>query len=286
LVLDRYELTACESLQDALSALAADPSARPFAGGTDLMVLMEAGQLPPGRYVDLSRLRELRGIDVTADAVTLGAMTTYTDVLRSDVLQREFPMLGMAAAETGGVATQNRGTIGGNIANASPAADTPPALIVYDAELELVSSRGARRVAYQTFHTGYKKMDLSPGELIARVRLPRAHDGWRQYYRKVGTRKAQAISKVCFAAAADAANGTVRDVRIALGSVAPTVVRAIATESSVRGRAVDAAVIAGAERALASEIAPIDDVRSTAAYRRRVAQNLLREFLETLQSNP
>src|SRR5262245_35948561 len=133
--LDRYELTVCASLQDALSALASDPSARPFAGGTDLMVLMEAGHLPAGRYVDLSRVRELRGIDTGGDAVTLGAMTTYTEVLRSNVLRREFPLLGMAAAETGGVATQNRGTIGGNIANASPAADTPPALIVYDAEL-------------------------------------------------------------------------------------------------------------------------------------------------------
>jgi CO/xanthine dehydrogenase FAD-binding subunit len=246
------------------------------------MVLMEAGHLPPGRYVDLSRVRELRGIDVTADAVTLGAMTTYTDVLRSEILRHEFPLLGLAAAETGGIATQNRGTIGGNIANASPAADTPPALIVYDAELELISSRGIRRVVYEKFHTGYKKIDLAPGELIARVRLPRGRAGWHQYYRKVGTRKAQAISKICVAAVADAPDDTVRDLRIALGSVAPTVVRARATEASVRGRAVDEGVIAAAERAIASEIAPIDDIRSTAAYRRRVAQNLIREFLQSL----
>jgi CO/xanthine dehydrogenase FAD-binding subunit len=280
--LDRYELKTCASLQEALSALASDPSARPFAGGTDLMVLMEAGHLPAGRYVDLSRVRELRGIDTAADAVTLGAMTTYTDVLRSEILRREFPLLGMAAAETGGVATQNRGTVGGNIANASPAADTPPALIVYDAELELVSSRGVRRLAYEKFHTGYKKMDLSPGELIARVRLPRGRAAWRRYYRKVGTRRAQAISKVCFAGTADVVDGNVRDLRIALGSVAPTVVRAVATEAAARGRAVDDRVVADAASALASEIAPIDDVRSTAAYRLRVAQNLLREFLHSL----
>jgi len=282
--LHRYELTACDSLQDALAALAADPSARPFAGGTDLMVLMDAGHLPPGRYIDLWKVRELRDIDVTAEAVTLGALTTYTEVLKADILRREFPMLGIAATETGGIATQNRGTIGGNIANASPAADTPPALVAYDAELELVSSRGVRRVAYEQFHTGYKKMDLAPGELIARVRLPRGRKGWRDYYRKVGTRKAQAISKVCFAAAADVADGRVRDLRIALGSVAPTVVRCAATETAVRGHAVDDAVVVKAQRALASEIEPIDDIRSTAAYRLRVAQNVLREFLTRIRA--
>ena len=282
--LHRYELTACDSLQDALAALAADPSARPFAGGTDLMVLMDAGHLPPGRYIDLWKVRELRDIDVTAEAVTLGALTTYTEVLKAEVLRREFPMLGIAAAETGGIATQNRGTIGGNIANASPAADTPPALVAYDAELELVSSRGVRRVAYEKFHTGYKKMDLAPGELIARVRLPRGRKGWRDYYRKVGTRKAQAISKVCFAAAADVADGRVRDLRVALGSVAPTVVRCTATETAVRGHAVDDTVVVKAQRALASEIEPIDDIRSTAAYRLRVAQNVLREFLTRIRA--
>ena len=282
--LHRYELTACDSLQDALAALAADPSARPFAGGTDLMVLMDAGHLPPGRYIDLWKVRELRDIDVTAEAVTLGALTTYTEVLKAEILRREFPMLGIAATETGGIATQNRGTIGGNIANASPAADTPPALVAYDAELELVSSRGVRRVAYEKFHTGYKKMDLAPGELIARVRLPRGRKGWRDYYRKVGTRKAQAISKVCFAAAADVADGRVRDLRVALGSVAPTVVRCAATETAVRGHAVDDAVVVKAQRALASEIQPIDDIRSTAAYRLRVAQNVLREFLTRIRA--
>jgi len=245
---------------------------------------MDAGHLPPGRYIDLWKVRELRDIDITAEAVTLGALTTYTEVLKAEILRREFPMLGIAAAETGGIATQNRGTIGGNIANASPAADTPPALVAYDAELELVSSRGVRRVAYEKFHTGYKKMDLAPGELIARVRLPRGRKGWRDYYRKVGTRKAQAISKVCFAAAADVADGRVRDLRIALGSVAPTVVRCAATETAVRGHAVDDAVVVKAQRALASEIEPIDDIRSTAAYRLRVAQNVLREFLTRIRA--
>ena len=164
------------------------------------MVLLEAGKLPEGRYLGLWKLAELRGIEERADAVVMGALTTYTDVLRHAVLQRDFPLLCRAAEETGGVATQNRGTIGGNIANASPAADTPPALLVYDAELELVSPRGTRRIGYDRFHLGYKKMDLAPDELIARIMLPKRAARWAQYYRKVGTRRAQAISKVCLAA--------------------------------------------------------------------------------------
>ena len=192
-------------------------------------------------------------------------------------------MLPEAARETGGLATQNRGTIGGNIANASPAADTPPVLLVYDAELELVSSGGTRRVPYAAFHRGYKKMDLAPGELIARIHLPSRRylgEGGVDYYRKVGTRRAQAISKVCFAGSILMDGGVVTDVRIALGSVAPTVVRATGAEQALRGRRLAEDTIAAASQALLSVISPIDDIRSTAHYRARVAANLLREFLQ------
>jgi len=143
----------------------------------------------------------------------------------------------------------------------------------------VISATGARRVAYASFHRGYKQMDLAPGEIIARVHLPSRDSQWRDYYRKVGTRRAQAISKVCFAGSILMEGTTVTDVRIALGSVAPTVVRAARTEETLRGRPLDAGAIAAAEQVLASEIAPIDDIRSTARYRARVAVNLLREFL-------
>ena len=287
-LLDGYQLVTPASLSEALDDLATNPGARPFAGGTDLMVLLEAGHLPPGRYVDLQHCHELLGIEYGAEGVAIGAMTSYTEIRNSPELATDYPLLGMAAAETGGVATQNRGTIGGNIANASPAADTPPALIVYDASLELISARGARRVHYDQFHQGYKKMDLQPGELIARVHMPprpivrQKPDAvsWRDYYRKVGTRRAQAISKVCFAGSLQMDAGVVKEVRIALGSVAPTVIRARRTEEALRGRRLDAAAIDDARRALLSEIAPIDDIRSTARYRARVAVNLLREFLQ------
>jgi CO/xanthine dehydrogenase FAD-binding subunit len=275
-----YELHAAAGLDHALHLLAQEPGGwRVFAGGTDLMVVLEAGTLPPGRYLSMWNVPELRGVVTRADTVSIGALTTYTEVLESAVLAEEFPLLGAAARETGGLATQNRGTIGGNIANASPAADTPPALLVYDAELELLSSRGPRIVPYDTFHRGYKVMDLAPDEIIARIRLRRGRSGWVQRFRKVGTRRAQAISKVCFAAAARIEGGIVRDIRVALGSVAPTVVRCRHAEMSVRGQRLEPGVIALAAHQLLLDIAPIDDIRSTAAYRRRVAQNLLQEFL-------
>ena len=243
------------------------------------MVLFEAGALSYRKFLGLWRLSELKDIEVTAEQVTLGALTTYSQVLGNATLQREFPLLCQAARETGGVATQNRGTLGGNIANASPAADSPPALLVYDAELELVSARGSRWVPYRGFHTGYKQMNLRPEELIGRIRLPRTAKSRRQYYRKVGTRKAQAISKVCFAGLAEVEGDTVRDIRIALGNVAPTVIRCVKTEAVLKGQEMGTAALDAAKVALAEEISPIADFRSTARYRLRVTLNLLEDFL-------
>lgn len=282
--LPSYQLVTPQSLFDALELLAREPGVyKPFAGGTDLMVLLEAGKLAHKNYVNIWNLKELRGIETADDHVTIGALTTYTEIQSHPVLRAEFPMLCQAASETGGLAIQNRGTLGGNIANASPAADSPPALLVYDAELELVSTAGSRRVAYQGFHTGYKQMNIQPHELLARIRLPRSTKTLTQYYRKVGTRKAQAISKVCFAATADIEGARLTDVRIALGSVAPIPIRCVNTEAALRGQRVDQLPELG-KAALALEIVPIDDIRSTASYRIRVSLNLLEDFLSSLRS--
>lgn len=280
-----YDLRVPQTLGEALALMEREPGVwKPFAGGTDLMVLLGAGDLPHKNFLSLWHLGELKGVEVAPGSVTLGALTTYSQVLRHPVLQQEFPMLCQAARETGGVATQNRGTLAGNIVNASPAADSPPALLAYDAELELVSARTTRWVPYYGFHTGYKKMNLRPEELIRRLRLPRSGHPRFHHYRKVGTRRAQAISKVCFAGWADA-GAEIRDVRIALGSVAPTVVRCVRTENVVRGKKVDASLLQAARATLAEEISPIDDFRSTANYRLRVAQNLLQEFLEQVSAD-
>jgi CO/xanthine dehydrogenase FAD-binding subunit len=275
-----YDLRVPATLGEVLDLIASEQGRwRPFAGGTDLMVLLEAGRLQHSHYVSLTQLQELRFIEVTEPDVMIGALTTYIEVRRHPVLQVEFPLLGLAASETGGAANQNRGTIGGNIANASPAADTPPALLAYDAELELISRRGTRRVPYERFHTGYKRMDLASDELIRSVRLPRRAGIWRQFYRKVGTRRAQAISKVCLAGAMSIDRSQIVDVRIGIGSVAPTVIRARSTERAITGRPLDAKTIAAAREAIATDISPIDDLRSTAAYRLEVARNLVQEFL-------
>ena len=190
-LLAHYQMRRAASVDEALAILAGGDWT-PFAGGTDLMVLLEAGKLPNGRFVDLWAIRELRGISASSAEVTIGALSTYTDLLESPILRSDYPLICAAARETGAVAIQNRGTIGGNIANASPAADLPPALLVYDAELELASSRGRRLVKYEGFHRGYKKMDLGADELIVSVRLPRTGSRFRESYRKVGTRRAQA----------------------------------------------------------------------------------------------
>jgi CO/xanthine dehydrogenase FAD-binding subunit len=281
-----YQLITSRSLSDALSLLAREPGVwQPFAGGTDLMVLLESGRLAHKNYFNIWNLAELRGITATTDHLTLGALTTYTEVQSDPILQQEFPMLCQAASETGGLAIQNRGTIGGNIANASPAADSPPALLAYNAELELLSLRGSRWVPYQSFHTGYKEMIMQPDELLARVRLPRLWPDLHHYYRKVGTRKAQAISKVCFAGTARVNDGVIDLVRIALGSIAPVPLRCPRTEQAIRGETLGQGTIEKARFELAREIAPIDDIRSTKRYRLRVSLNLLEDFLLRLAAS-
>jgi CO/xanthine dehydrogenase FAD-binding subunit len=281
-----YKLVTPKVLSDALGVLAREPGVwQPFAGGTDLMVLLESGRLTHKNYLNIWNLAGLRGIAATADHITLGALTTYTEVQSNPILREEFPMLCQAASETGGLAIQNRGTIGGNIANASPAADSPPALLAYNAELELLSVRGSRWVPYQSFHTGYKQMIMQPDELLARVRLPRLWPDLHHYYRKVGTRKAQAISKVCFAGTARINEGIVDLVRIALGSIAPIPLRCIKTEDALRGARLEPSIIEKAKAELAREIVPIDDIRSTKDYRLRVSLNLLEDFLVQLGSD-
>jgi CO/xanthine dehydrogenase FAD-binding subunit len=280
-----YELRVPSNLDEALRRMADEPGVwKPFAGGTDLMVLLEAGKLEHKHYLSIQHLPELRGIEATDNHITLGALTTYTQVQSEAILREEFPMLCEAASLTGGVAIQNRGTIGGNIANASPAADSLPALLVYEAELELVSASGSRRVGCKGFHTGYKTTIMRRDELIKAVYLPRATKGWHQHSRKVGTRKAQAIAKVCFAGMAKLDGDEIEDIRLAYGSVAPVPVRALKTEAVLKRRMIDMAAIMDSRAELAAELKPIDDMRSTAEYRLSVGANLLEEFLKRLRS--
>jgi putative cofactor-binding repeat protein len=278
-----YKLVSPGNLQAALSLMADEPAQwLPIAGGTDVMVLYSAGKLPDRKLVNIWNIPELRQIEVFPERIRIGAACTYTALRSREIISREFPLLAVGASWTGGIANQNRGTLGGNIANASPAADSLPALLAYAAELTLISVRGERRVAYRDFHTGYKRTALAADELIRDIALPRRFSGYLSHARKVGARNAQAISKVCLAALGQMANGTIRDVRLALGSVAPVPLRLSETEQMLIEKQIEPSLIAMARKTAMSEIRPIDDVRSTARYRAAVAGNLVAEFLEKL----
>jgi xanthine dehydrogenase small subunit len=267
------------TLFEAYELLAAGPT-RPIAGGTDVMVAItgELGQIPE-RMLDISRLEELRGISLERGVLLLGARTTYTEIRRSTVCREHVPALVEAAATIGAAQIQNRGTIGGNIANASPAGDTLPVLLAADAVILVGGQRGEREIAAADYFVDYRKTALAPDELILQVRIP-LPQGRSLRFRKVGTRRAQAISKVVMALAwRDLGVGGWRDVRVALGSVASTPIRARFTEAVLEGLQPTPEVADRAAEMLASELEPIDDVRSTADYRRTVSARILHRLL-------
>jgi CO/xanthine dehydrogenase FAD-binding subunit len=281
-----FDLTVPATLEEALALLAREPGIwSPLAGGTDLMVVLNAGHLPVSRFLDLSRCEGLRGIQEDAGSLAFGALTTFTDLRECKAVHQHFPNLVKSARLTGALAIQNRGTLGGNIVNASPAADTPPSLLAYGADVELISQRGLRRIPYDAFHQGYKKMDLAADELLFRVIVPKPTGRTFHFYRKVGTRQAQAISKVCLAAFARIEQGMVAEFRVGLGSVAPVPARARHAEAAILGRALGTLPIREAQQALLADISPIDDIRSTAHYRSVVTLNVLGQMLRELSKS-
>lgn len=281
LVVSRAPVLDPRSLAEALRLRAAHPEAMCLAGGTDVMVYLESGVIDPPRWLNLWGVAELRGLTRDGDMLRIGALTTHTDIVRDANAQALAPALVEACRTVGAAQIQNRGTLGGNVVNASPAGDTLPVLLALDAEFELHSAgRGGRRVAASAFWQAYRKMDLAPDELLVAVHLPAPHAADRTHYRKVGTRLAQSISKVVLGARVRIEGGAVTDARIALGSVAATPVRCARTEASLLGRSVGE--LADAADQLAMDIKPIDDVRSTADYRRDVAGRVLRGWLTIL----
>ncbi len=266
-------------LFEAYEHLAAGPT-RPIAGGTDVMVAItgELGPIPE-RMLDLSRIDALRGIALEANGLVLGARTTYTEIRRSALCREHLPALVEAAATIGAAQIQNRGTLGGNIANASPAGDTLPILLAADAVILVGGQRGEREIAAKDYFVSYRKTALAPDELILQVRFPLQH-GRELRFRKVGTRRAQAISKVVMALAwRDLGAQGWLDVRVALGSVAATPIRAAATERVLEGARPTPEIADRAAETLAGELQPIDDVRSTADYRRAVSARILHRLL-------
>ncbi len=277
-----YNVIAPKTLKDALKQLDKENMV-PLAGGTDLMVLLEAGKLPENKtYVSLHALKELHGIKVEKEEIRIGALTTFGELRDNEILKKEFPLFIEAARLLGSIAIQNRATLGGNIANASPAADSPPALLVYDAKLELVSLEGTRLLPLKDFFIDYKKLSLEAGEIIKTIILPRTSKGLKGHYQKVGTRDAQSISKVCFCGAVKMKGDVIEDIRLAWGAVAPIPLRSTLTENFLRGKVLEEDVVNDALNLLNKEISPIDDIRSNKTYRRKVASKVLRHYLENL----
>ncbi|MGA2726828.1 MAG: FAD binding domain-containing protein [Terracidiphilus sp.] len=281
---EAHEFIAPGSLDAALDLLAGAPGQwTPIAGGTELMVAHAAGRLDAKKLLSLWGIPDLRFIETTPENIVIGACATFRDLRLSSAVGDDWPLLAMAASWIGSIANQSRATVGGNLVNGSPAADSSPALLVYDAEIELVSVRGKRRVPYTEFHTGYKRTVLANDELVYAIHLPRRFSKHRQYLRKVGTRRAMAISKVALAATALVDEGSVREIRLAAASLAAFPTRLYRAEDVVCGHAVTPEIIQQARDALLAEVVPIDDIRSTADYRKCVAANLLEEFLVGLQ---
>ncbi len=282
---EAHAMIAPGSLPAVLELLATAPGEwTPIAGGTELMVAYAAGRLSPQKLVSLWGIEELRFIDARTDRIVIGAGTTFRDLRAHAGIAEQLPLLAKAASWIGSIANQSRATVGGNLVNGSPAADSSPALLVYDAEIELASVHGRRRISYAQFHTGYKCNAMAPDELLFAIHVPIRFAKHRQYLRKVGTRRAMAISKVALAGTALVDDDVIGDIRLAAASLAPFPARLYKTESVLLGQRIGAQNIAAAGEALLHEAKPIDDIRSTAEYRKRVAANLLEEFLGELRT--
>ena len=273
------------SLHAVLALLAGAPGEwTPIAGGTELMVAHAAGRLAPAKLVSLWGIPELRFIHASAETIAIGAGVTFRDLRAHAGIAVRLPLVAKAASWIGSIANQSRATVGGNLVNGSPAADSSPAFLVYDAEVELVSERGSRRIPYSGFHTGYKRNAMAPDELLFAVHMPLRFAQHRQYLRKVGTRRAMAISKVALAATAIVLDGVISELRLAAASLAAFPARLYQTEAALLGKPIDARSIESAREAMLAEAKPIDDIRSTAEYRKHVGANLLKEFLLELRS--
>lgn len=249
--------------------------ARLLAGGTDLMVLYNRHKVAVDHLINLQAVPGLSGI-VNGDGIRIGAMTTHRKIELSELLREQATALPEASRTVGGVQIRNLGTLGGNLCNASPAADTVPALLALNAEVVLTGPEGERQLPLDQFVLGPRRTALQPGEILTAVWLPSPAPRTGSAFLKAGRRKAMEISLVCVAAAVTlAADGTCAEVRIGLGAVAPKGIRAAAAEAVLRGKPLTEENLRAAGRAAAAECSPISDVRGSAEYRRMLVEGMV-----------
>ncbi len=270
------------SIGEALEARLKHPNYVIVAGGTDLYVASKDKVAPAGT-IDLFGIPGLCSVeDAESGGVRIGAATTYATLLGDPRIAKSYSVLRAACREVGATQIQSRGTIGGNMVTSSPVGDSLPPLLALDAEIEVASKSGKRRFPYADFLSGYRKVDLKQDELLVAIHLPQPHTDARQYWRKVGTRRAQSISKVMVAAVAHLENGVIANARLAIGAVADRTVRALVAEKAITGKAPGEETAKAAREALRAELSPIDDLRSTAEYRLDVAENMVARFILSL----
>lgn len=273
-----------KELSEAYKILSQEP-VKVLAGGTDLMVLYNSGTPLPKKVLDIWQLDELRSISEESDHLKIGALCTYSQLINDERVKKFAPSLVSASRTIGAVQIQNRGTIGGNIVNGSPAGDSLPVLAAFDAKLEIGSVEGTRQVAFNDFYKAYRQTVLSNNELLLNILLPKQKETAKSEFYKVGTRAAQAISKVVMAVQANVdENKKIGSIAIAIGSVAPTVIRASKTENLLSGSELTLELIDEAKKSLSEEVKPINDIRSTEHYRRVVTGNLIAKFLRAFLS--
>lgn len=252
------------------------------AGGTDFMVSLKLGAEPPGRIMDITGIGELKAIGLEKGALVIGACATFSEIAESGLVMERAPVLSSAAQQIGARQIRNMATLGGNVATCSPAGDSLPALWVLDAVVLVAGKGGTRKISIRKFNPSYRKTELKPDEIVKALVVPELKGGYVSAFYKVGPRKAQAISKVSLAGMARLKGRMLQDVRLAAGSVGPVVVGLARTEKTLKGKRLGEKTIEKARQTAMDEVSPIDDVRSTALYRKTVTGNLVARFLRTL----
>ncbi|MDH3231529.1 MAG: xanthine dehydrogenase family protein subunit M [Alphaproteobacteria bacterium] len=280
-----FDYLAPQSVEDAVAALAENsPDARALAGGTDLLVDLKHETASAGLLVDLTRIAECRGIEESADGLRFGSLATHTEIMESELVRKYAPSMIDAARTVGAVQTRNLGTLGGNLVTCVPSLDSGPVLVALDAQVTIAGIGGRRRMPLTEFFVGPRKTALEKGEILVDIIIPRANLGKPCSFRKFGLRKGQALALVNVAAAARVLDGRIAGARIALGAVAPTVIRAREAEALLDGEAPDPTLIAKAAEIAVTEAKPIDDFRASAAYRceliRALTGRVLNEAIE------
>ncbi|MEM0066205.1 MAG: xanthine dehydrogenase family protein subunit M [Sulfolobales archaeon] len=267
-----------KTLDEAIRLLREIDNSRVIAGGTDLLVDMKTSRVRVRALVDISSIPDLRGIEDLGRTIRIGAATRLQELIESNVVSQNLPLLKTAVESMGSWQIRNMATIGGNLCNASPAADTAPPLLAYDAEFVVIGSEGLRVIPSTKFFVGYRKTALNPCEILKEILVKKSEwSGWS--YVKLGRRGGFTLSVVAVAVLAKVIDGVVYDVRIALNSVAPVPIRAYKAEEVVRGKRVSWSLIEEAANTVAGEVTPIDDVRSTSWYRREMSYQLAKDAL-------